>query len=147
MPLTYSLNNLNTPLAKVRRKIGDTNEDDPLLDDAEINQVILERPGSVLDQSTECVRNILAKISRDVDRSNLGMSATRSQKFEHYATMLTTLEAESAGGALPFAGGVSRSDKESLANDSDFTQPMNERGQHSIEGADHHHDHDDHGSG
>ena len=138
MGFTYSLEDLNTPLAQVRRMIGDTVKADVLLDDAEINQVILERPGSVLDQATECVRNILAKISRDVDRSNLGMSATRSQKWEHYDSLLKKLITETAGGAKPFVGGVSKSDKETLAADDDFTQPMNERGQHSIDGA--HHD-------
>lgn len=135
MGFTYSLEDLNTPLAKVRRMIGDTVKADVLLDDAEINQVILERPGGVLDQATECVRNILAKISRDVDRSNLGMSATRSQKWEHYDALLKKLITEASGSAKPFVGGVSKSDKEVLAADDDFTQPQNQRGQHSIDGA------------
>ena len=134
MTFTYSLDDLTTPLAQVRRKIGDTNENDQLLQDEEIEQVIAERPGSILDQSVECVRNILAKISRDVDRSNLGMSATRSQQYEHYVTLLEQLEAERASAASPFVGGVSRSRKRSLRADSDFTQAINRRGRHSIFG-------------
>lgn len=139
MTFTYSLEDLNTPLAQIRRKIGDTNKDDVLLEDEEIEQVIVERPGSVLDQATECVRNSLAIIARDVDRSNLGMSATRSQKFEQLTAILKSLKSEAGGLAGPFVGGVSRDRKRELAAETDFTQPLTRRDQHSIHDPDHAH--------
>ena len=137
MTFTYSLLDLNTPLAKIRRKIGDTNSADVLIEDEEINQVILERPGSVLDQATEVIRNALAAVARDVDRSNLGMSATRSQKFEQLTSVMDFLMSESGKTAEPFVGGVSRDRKRDLATETDFTQPLVSRGQHSIHDPDH----------
>lgn len=132
MAFTYSLTDLATPLAQIRRKIGDTNSADPILSDEEIEQVIAERPGSVSDQAVECIRNAIAKWSRDVDRSNLGMSATRSQKVQHLRDLLVEMKGQVAATAAPLVGGISIARRDELRDDSDFVGAAFRRGQHSI---------------
>lgn len=120
MTFTYSSSSIATDLAKVRLTIGDTDSNSPLLTDEEINYFLGEKDDIVL-AACDCVRAIIAKLARDVDRSNLGMSASRSQKQQHYQDLLGRLEAQamSAGGEL-FVGGTSLAEKESLEEDDDF---------------------------
>jgi hypothetical protein len=116
---TYSSSSISTDLAKVRLTIGDTDRDQALLSDEEINYY-LARKASVTLAAIDCVKAILAKMARDVDRNNLGMSATRSQKTQHYRDLLKDLQAESMTVGEVFVGGVSEAERESIEEDEDF---------------------------
>ena len=120
MTWTYSSTSLSTDLAKVRLKIGDTNTNNQLLSDEEI-QVSLDEYSDTKLASIGCIRAILAKLARDIDRSNLGMSAQRSQQIQHYKDLLAELSSESGLYAEPFFGGGSLDEKDSLESDSDYT--------------------------
>jgi hypothetical protein len=126
MAFTYD-GTLDTDLEKVRHKIGDTNSNDPLLTDAEVNYELAQR-GNVLAASYHCVQAILARFARDSDRSNLGMNSSRSQKFQQYKDLLGQLEAELQGGAEVFFGGTSLADKDSVNSDDDYVQSAFARG-------------------
>ncbi len=119
MTFTYSSSSISTDLAKVRLTIGDTDRDQALLSDEEINYY-LARKASVTLAAIDCVKAILAKLARDVDRNNLGMSATRSQKTQHYRDLLKDLQAESMTVGEVFVGGVSEAERESIEEDEDF---------------------------
>ena len=45
------------------------------------------------------------------------------QKFAHYSTLATSLERQSAIRAVPYAGGISRADKDSVELDTDRVAP------------------------
>lgn len=110
---------LATDKDRVRLKIGDINSADELLQNETI-QAILDQGKSVVGTSIECINAIIALLSRDTDRSNVGMSTTRSQKIAHYEILLKNLKAENALGAAPKFGGTSDSEKDTLEDDADF---------------------------
>lgn len=129
MTWTYDPTDLSTDLAKVRRNIGDTNTKDQGLSDEEINSYL--DGGSSVDQATLLSAQALyAKWIRDVDRSNLGMSASRRSKADALKMLIDSYLAPRVGRrATPFLGGVSQDSKDTLESDSDFIQPRTRRGQ------------------
>lgn len=143
MGFTYSLTNLDDPVNQVRLRFGDTEEKLKMLDDEEIQQILTEQglsltvtlsTSSANSAAVTACKRAIAKLSREVDRSNLGMSATRSQQITHLRDVLKSLKSDLSATAGPFVGGVSISRKESLAADADFTGVKNQRDQHAIRG-------------
>lgn len=130
MTWTYNAADLSTDLAKVRRNIGDTNTNDQGLSDEEINSFLVD-DGLSLDSATlRAAQALYAKWVRDVDRSNLGMSANRSQKLQHLMDLIDKyLAPRVRRRATPFLGGVSVSGKEDIESDEDYIQPGIKRGQ------------------
>lgn len=134
MTWTYDGTDLSTDLAKVRRNIGDTNTNDQGLTDEEINSFLSDGL-SVDAASLRSAQALYAKWVRDVDRSNLGMSASRSQKLQHLKDLIDGyLKPRVNRRATPFLGGVSQDSKNSLEEDSDFIQPRIRRGQFDNDG-------------
>jgi len=107
---------------KVRLKIGDTDTDDQLLSDETIDALLAIRADVVLCAIDAC-RAILAKLARDIDRSAAGMSGSRSQKTQHYKDVLSSLIKESGGETRIKVGGISKSENNTLRDDSDFEKP------------------------
>jgi hypothetical protein len=99
MAFTYASSDLTTALALVRLRIGDTDSDRPLLDDAEIQAMLSAHAQAVIPAACACIRLILARIARDVDTSHAGVNAQRDQKTQHYRDLLEALEAENVRGA------------------------------------------------
>lgn len=122
MTFTYDSTDISTDLAQVRLRIGDTNSADPLLTDEEIT-AYLTLDSDIVGAAILCVKAIIAKLARDVDRGNLGMSATRSQKVQHYKDLLIELRKGDAHFCQVFAGGLSVSGKESNESDTDYIPP------------------------
>ena len=121
MANTYN-GDLTTNLDIVRLTIGDTNSSSWILTDAEINY----RIGLTSDTrlaSIACVKDILAKIARDVAKSTTGPSSSRDQKTTHYRDLLKDLEAEAYQAAGGKAGGTSIAENNALEANSDFDQP------------------------
>jgi len=110
----------------LRFRIGDTNTNKQLLSDGELD-AILGRKTGVIPAALEAVDAILAQVARDIDRNAAGVSATRSQMFEHYTTLRGTLQDEMRTEAEAFTGGLSRDDKDSFENDTDFVAPSFDR--------------------
>ena len=127
MTWTYDATDLSTDLAKVRLDIGDTNTYDQGLSDEEINS-FLARYG-LAGATLRSAQALYAKWVRDVDRSNLGMSASRSQKLQHLRDVIDDLQARAGRRASPFVGGVSQSSKDSLAEDTDLVDAQFKRGE------------------
>lgn len=122
MTWTYDSTDISTDLAKVRLLIGDTNTNEQLLADEEINFYI-GRKADVTLSAADCCDAIVAKLSRDTDRNNLGMGAQRSQKIQHYQDLADRYRNEGRMEAGAFAGGTSKSDEDSWEADTDTKQP------------------------
>lgn len=134
MTWTYDPTDLSTELAKVRRNIGDTVSTDPGLTDEEIQSFIDEGLSTdlVTLRSAQC---LYAKWVRDYDRSNLGMSASRSQKLQHLKDLIDGyLAPRVRRRATPYLGGVSLNAKQNLESDSDAVHPRIRRGQFDNDG-------------
>ena len=139
MTFTYDPETLNVPIAQVRSRIGDTDKARAILSDEEIKQVLTERGLSLTvalsnqsanDAAFVACERAIARLARDVDRSNLGMTASTSQKIANLEKVCDRLGAALArSGAKPFVGGVSKSEKDTLAADTDFTGPKISRDQ------------------
>jgi len=126
MAWTYDL---TTDLGKVRLMIGDTQTKDQQLADAEINYFIGLTSNLYSAAADAIEQGILPLYSRDVDRSNIGMSSSRSQRMQHYMDLAKTLRSKAATeGIGGYAGGLSAAETESDAADTDLLQPMFRRG-------------------
>ena len=109
-------------LQQVRLTIGDRDSGKPLLTDEEINFRLDEYSDGVLPASIRCVQDILAKLARDVDRSNVGMSSTRSQQTTHYRDLLKELRAENSTLGEMYVGGISDSAEDAVNSSTDYRQ-------------------------
>jgi len=121
---TYSDTDLTTDLAKVRLRIGDTDSDDPLLTDEEI-QVSLDATSTNAGASVACVKRILALLARDIDRNGTRFSGSRSQKTQHYRDLLAELQDEAGEDLTSVAewSEMSQADDTSIESNSDFRPP------------------------
>ena len=103
----------------VRFRIGSTNSADQDISNEEIEAVLAMKA----DKDTAalaCARALLAKFSRDYDRSNIGMSASRSQRIQHLKDVIEELDNEMSTGLEPGWTGQSESAKASVNSDNDF---------------------------
>lgn len=119
MTFTYDL---DTDIGKVRFKIGDTVQASALVTDEEIEFTLSDQGDDVIQASIACCRAILAKWSREFDRNNVGMSASRSQRFNQMESLIADLVAQSSRAAAPFFGGTSISESDDIAEDEDVKQ-------------------------
>lgn len=121
---------------KVRLLIGDTDTNDQQFSDEEIAFFVANEP-SVYHAAAESCRALAAKYARKVDRTVGDLRLAAQQKFEHYTELAAELlrKAGSSGGIVPYAGGVSQSDKDDVAEDSDRALPAFSRTLHENAGA------------
>lgn len=114
---------------QVRRLVGDVIANDQQLDDNEIALSISLWPGSIWRAASECCRWIASQYSRKVDsvapgelRTSFSAQATayskRADEYERNAML------RSNGAAQIYAGGISRSDKQTQEADTDRVQPQ-----------------------
>jgi hypothetical protein len=123
MTFTWDPDTLSSSaLQRVRLTIGDTLEADALLTDGEIEYRLSEYDDDVLLTSIKCVKDILAKLTRKTDRSNVGMSNTRSQLTVHYRDLLKDLQEEAGGLCEADVGGLSDDAEETINSDEDYRQ-------------------------
>lgn len=137
MTWTWSDSDLSTALSQVRQTIGDTQENNQLLSDEMIDWRLGQTTADdVKAASIGCVQDIIAKLARDYDRSNVGMSVSRSQQIQHYRDLLGDLIEESGGNlaaasAAPFLGGSSDAEQQTIDSDTDYKQNQFRVGQDS----------------
>jgi len=84
--------NLSTKKDEVRLIIGDTDIDDQLLQDEEIEYFLEQSQDSVIQASIKAVMAIIAKLSRKVDKSVGEAKLSLSQQIEHYQELLDNLK-------------------------------------------------------
>lgn len=112
-------------LYQVRTLIADVNAKDQLLWDEQINFALTQR-GNIYSAAADCCRQIAAKYSRDIDLTEGLLHKTYSVRQKAFADRAQELDmrAKFTGKGLPYAGGISRSDKRLREQDSDRVMPQ-----------------------
>lgn len=119
MPWSYSGDPTVSQRDAVRFIIGDTDENDPLLQDAEIDYMITTH-GTTRIASAESCRAVAAKFARLMNRSIGGLSADFSAKHSQYLTMAQSImDSEESYPVSLFASGWKKSQKEAVESDTD----------------------------
>lgn len=122
MTFTYTADPNNIRLDAMRLLIGDTDSTSPLLQDSECNYFLSLNANTFLAASESC-KAISAKFARLADTTVDSVSIKHSQKSKQYADLGASLESKAKiVGALPFAGGISRSEMDNNWNDSDLVK-------------------------
>ena len=127
MTWTYS-GDPDTDIKQVRLLIGDTNSQAQLVTDKELT-FIFDLTSDIFLAAADACDVIIAKLARDVDRNDIGMSATRSQQIQHYSDLRDSLRKRADSNAENYAGAQSVSEKESDTQDVNLPQPSFRRGQ------------------
>lgn len=126
MSWSYNID-LSTDVDKVRVRIGDTNANNQLLSNEEITALLSAFGSDIIQTVIGSIRAIIAKLARDYDRSNVGMSVQRSQQVQHYKDLLEQFTGSGIEGintrAGMFVGGLSQSTEESFDDDTDYKSP------------------------
>jgi hypothetical protein len=122
LTFTYSSSSISTNLAKVRLRLGDTNSDDPLLTDEEINYFLDVAEDDIPTAALKSCRAIVAKFARTVNDSAGGINSSKTSKFQQYRDLLAELEEEvrASGTATPHVGGISIEREDEADSDTDF---------------------------
>ena len=117
MAFTYSGNPLNSDAEHVRFLIGDTDRDNPLYTDEEIQYLVITA-GDVLGAAVRAVEGVLAKLSGAIDESVGSVSISFSNQRTGYEKLYDRLMARLAiEGAVPYCGGISIADKQARLTD------------------------------
>jgi len=122
MSWTYSGDPSLSSKDAVRFAIGDTISSDPLLQDEEINYIISTN-SSIADAAYYACIGIVAKLSRLADKSVGKIKISYSQKVTQYQKLADKLYANAGIVVIPYAGGISVSDKQDMQSDTSIVQP------------------------
>jgi hypothetical protein len=129
MSWSYSHNPANSPKDHVRFLLGDTDSKQPLLQDEEIQYVLLEFPNAK-NAALSCCDFIVAKFSRMADQTVGSVSKSYSQMSSQYRKFKEDLRTRiGVEDCTPYAGGISRSDKHTIRQNTDRVKPDFEKHQ------------------
>lgn len=126
MVWTYDLTTIaTTPKDMVRLQIGDTVPTSPLLQDEEISFFLTTR-ANIYGAAAECCRSLAARFSSQASTAAGDTKIQFSDIAKAYAARAVSFDvkAATAGSAMPYAGGISQSDKQNNKEDTDRTQPQ-----------------------
>lgn len=121
---TYSGDPSASDKDAVRYLVGDTDEDDPLQSDEEI-QYLLEIEGGVYRAAIGSCKAIAALLSRRPDYKAGRITVSNRQRAQDFLDLAEKLRMRFVNSsAIPFAGGVSVLDKESRTANTDLVRPF-----------------------
>lgn len=116
---------------QIRLLIYDTDANDPLLADEEIDTIAtleagdVTAPYNVFRVAAECARRVAGSFSRQGDQTDGTVRVAFSTRASDYRTLAKELYARSRrSGFAPYAGGISVSDKQSVSDDTDRVRPF-----------------------
>lgn len=128
MPWSYTPGGTSSK-DKVRRLIGDVHQDDPLIQDEEIEGFLTETP-NVYASAANCAESIAAEFARDVSMSFEGTSIQAQIRMQHYFDLADRLSSQVGSSSLPATlPGGSPSDYSE-----DHQEPIFEVGMHDNKG-------------
>ncbi len=122
----------------IRFLIGDTDTTDQLLSDEEIAWVNSEASGTstgttaLYDAAYRCCLTVASKLAREADKQIGDLSVSMSQRAKAYreqAASLKALSGREGGVPIPYAGGITISDKEIDEENSDIFRTWFSSGQ------------------
>ena len=117
---TYSGDPANSPKDAIRYLVGDTVFTDQQVQDGEINFAIAQTSNQWLAAAMVC-RALSARLSREADVSDRELRTSYSARARSYLRMAVQYEMRSdfLGGGMPYAGGISLSDKQANVSNTD----------------------------
>ena len=107
----------------VRLLIGDVVSTDQQMQDEEIVYLGTQR-GSIYGTAAECCRALSAKFSRSVDQQAGTSKVYYSQMAKAYSVKALEFDVKASYSAMPYAGGISLSDKMMQDLNTDRVQPQ-----------------------
>lgn len=128
MSFSYDPTDLGDELNRLRLEIGDTDSNDPFLDDQEIVQVQSEKSSFFL-RAAKCCDLICAKLARDVKIKVGGFSEDAQKVYDRYREMSLKFS-RSSSSSYPWAGSILVSDKEAIEDNTDLVKPKFKLGMH-----------------
>lgn len=120
---------MSTDRDKVRFLIGDTGPTFTLVN-SEID-FLLTIDSGIFGAARSAVTGILAKLSGTATTKSIGpFSMSSGEKVQHYNGLMMRLKELEAQGAVPWASGWVRSEKDAREQDLDREQTFGRKGQH-----------------
>lgn len=121
---------------KVRFLVGDTDNDDPLVTDEEIEWVLSTE--NVYNAAATIAESIASKYARKADKTVDDLSIKYSQIAEAFSKRAAEIRirANKRSFSSPYLGGTSKAQKESDAVDTDLVQPFFKKGKFDYTSAD-----------
>lgn len=134
---TYSNDPETEPRDAVRLLIGDTDDKDPLLSDAEIAFYLSENGDNQYRAAMEACKAIAALLSRRPDYMVGRTLVSNQQRAEAFLKLAEAMKQKYlAGSVAPYAGGISKADKQTQEDDDDRLTPFFSRNNFVQPGAD-----------
>lgn len=116
-------------LDRVRFLVGDTDVRKPHLFDVEIEGLLAQVADSPDLAAPLAADAIAAKYASKVDYRGGKVARQLSQLYDHYTELAKKLRANRATAAIPWGGGIDKSDRETDRADTSLVQPTFDRGQ------------------
>jgi hypothetical protein len=132
MSFTY-LPELTNPVHQVRFHVQDKDPSNYILEDEEITVILTGVNNDITKASIKAAEAILAHYARSgqVYRKQVGdLKLDYFNPMEFCQNLLKELRRRNALSALPFAGGISKVDKEARESDTDRVEPKFTKGLH-----------------
>jgi len=129
MAWTYDANALDEPLNAVRMLVGDTNTNEQLLQDEEI-EAFIDITDSNVAAAAAAARALSAKYARSVDKWVGDLKILASQKQRQFLRLYEQLTLQASSHGVPSAGGIRVSQKEEHAANTDLVSPAFRIGMH-----------------
>ncbi len=123
MSWTYSGDPSSSPKDAVRFGIGDTDTNHQLVSDEEIAYSLAQNNDSVSSAILELAIALRNKFAAYADEKTDRVSIKYSDLYEHYKSLVDEIKRDAALTAVPYAGGISRSDKLNNELDPDNVRP------------------------
>lgn len=124
MSFSYSGDPSTSDKDNVRFILQDTDATHPLLQDEEINFLLIQE-GDVYQAAAIGAERIAANFARFTDIKIGDYSESASKYFDHYTKLAKKLKQDAMRRlVVPYAGGLSISEKETDAQDQDLVQPI-----------------------
>lgn len=124
MTWSYSGNPGLNPKDTVRFLIGDTDQCDQLLQDAEITWVLGQYNNTPMNAAIRCCETVMSKFSRLADEGVGQVKISFSQKVKAYREMRADLVRRlSTEDSVSYAGGISVSDMQTIDANTDRVRP------------------------
>ena len=105
MSWSYS-DSLTTSLDKVRFRVGDTDTNRQMVSNELITALLSQHNDNVLRVSVIVIRGILAQLTRETNRSLMGISGSVDQATTHFRDLLRDIIAEMNTEAGVYAGAI-----------------------------------------
>lgn len=105
--------------------LGDTDSTDQLLSNEELEYFADQWPSSVYQAAAAASKAIAGRYARLVDKEVGDLKIAYSQRYEHYSNLCDEFNAQGASllTVAPYAGGISKADKETNQSDTDRVEP------------------------